>query len=194
MTPYFKESQREYSYRDYLQSPNEERWELIDGTPYLMSPAPPRIHEEITVQLTTEFSLFLRNKTCRVYTAPFDVRLPSGDEPDEEIKTVVQPDIVVVCDRSKLDDKGCKGAPDLIVEIISEYSAKRDKKEKFQLYERVGVKEYWIIHPEERMVEVYQLENGDHYGRPEVYSGDDQIKVGILPGLTIDLKMVFGNL
>lgn len=122
-----------------------------------MSPSPSRNHQEISVELLRQFSNYLIDKTCKVYAAPFDVRLPEGDENDTNIETVVQPDIAVICDKCKLDDKGCKGASDLIIEITSPSTARKDLKEKLFLYEKSGVKEYWIVHPTDKTVMVFKL-------------------------------------
>ncbi|MBI5418360.1 Uma2 family endonuclease [Candidatus Poribacteria bacterium] len=190
--PYpIKKQVQKYTYGNYLTWSEDERWELIDGVAYNMSPAPSRMHQEISSELFMQFANYLKDKSCKAYYAPFDVRLPKENEKDEEIDTVVQPDIVVVCDKSKLDDKGCKGAPDLIVEIISPYTNTKDLKEKFSLYEKVGVKEYWIVHPQDKIVMIFKLGKNKEYGKPEIYSKEDKIKVGILKGLTIDAKDVF---
>src|SRR5665647_2743669 len=122
-----------------------ERWELINGQAYNMTPAPSRRHQEISGQLHTLFNNYLRGKTCRIYAAPFDVRLPQMQESYEQTSTVVQPDLVVVCDKTKLDQQGCKGSPDLVMEITSPSTFQKDLKEKFNLYERVSVLEYWIV-------------------------------------------------
>jgi Uma2 family endonuclease len=186
-----KKTTEKYTYGDYLRWPEEERWELINGQAFAMTPAPSRRHQEIAGFLFTQFSLYLNQKTCRVYFAPFDVRLPEGDEADEEIATVVQPDIVIVCDPVKLDDRGCKGSPDLVVEIVSPNTGQKDLKEKFILYEKVKVKEYWIVHPVENTVMVFKLNETGQYGKPEMYGANDQIQVGIFNDLTIDLNLVF---
>ncbi|MBI5418361.1 Uma2 family endonuclease [Candidatus Poribacteria bacterium] len=182
---------QKYTYGDYINWPEDERWELIDGVAYNMSPAPSRIHQEISGELFYLIKEYLKDKTCKVYIAPFDIRLPKKNEKDEEIDTVVQPDIVVVCDKFKLDDKGCKGAPDLVIEIISPYTNSKDLKEKFSLYERSGVKEYWIVHPQDKIIMIFKLGKNKEYGKPEIYSKEDKIKVGILKGLTIDAKDIF---
>lgn len=191
MSPESKPKEENFTYSDYLKWPEDERWELINGVPYNMTPSPSRSHQEILVALLGKFYNFLEDKDCRVYVAPFDVRLPEGDENEEEIKTVVQPDLVVVCDRTKLDDKGCRGAPDLIVEITSPSTARKDLKEKFTLYERMGVKEYWIINPIDETVMVFHLDPQGQYGRPAVYAGEDNIRVGILDEFSIPLKDIF---
>jgi Uma2 family endonuclease len=116
--PQIDRNRKDYTYGDYLAWPEGERWEIIEGVPQMMA-APSRVHQEILTELLTQFSTYLRGKPCRVYPAPFGVRLPVGNEKDLDIPTVVEPDISIVCDQSKLDDQGCKGAPDLVVEIIS---------------------------------------------------------------------------
>ncbi|NLG84767.1 MAG: Uma2 family endonuclease [Firmicutes bacterium] len=182
-----------YTYGDYLTWPDDERWELIDGVPYNMSPAPSSSHQKVSGELFKQIAVYLTGKTCEVYAAPFDVRLPKGDEADELIETVVQPDLLVVCDPEKLDERGCKGAPDWIVEILSPQTAAKDMKIKRDLYERVGVREYWLVDPGNRTVEVYQSGDGGRYGRPEVYAAGDRVKVGVFPDLVIDLAAVFGG-
>lgn len=177
-----------YTYKDYLQWPEDERWELIDGVPYNMSPAPSKRHQEITGALFVEFYNYLKGKPCKVYIAPFDVRMAGEGESDDEASTVLQPDIVVICDRSKLDKRGCKGAPDLVVEVISPHTVKKDIIRKFDSYEKFGVKEYWIIRPEEETVTVFKLNKENKYGRPEIYCRADKIQVGIFNDLIISLE------
>ena len=180
-----------YTYRDYLEWPDGERWELIEGTAYNMTPAPSRSHQKISVALVKEIYQYLEGKKCEVYHAPFDIRLPEGDEEEGEIRTVVQPDIVVICDLSKLDEKGCKGSPDLVMEILSPSTASKDYITKLNLYEKNQVSEYWIIHPIDKIVMVYRLSENGKYGRPEVYSEADHVKVGIFDDLVVDLKGIF---
>jgi Uma2 family endonuclease len=188
-----KNEYNNYTYRDYLAWPEDERWEIIDGIPYMQA-TPSRIHQEISGELFSQIYNYLKAKPCRVYHAPFCVRLPKGDEKDEkDIKTVVEPDIVIVCDQSKLDDKGCKGTPDMIIEILSPSSVKKDRLEKFNKYEKAGVKEYWIVEPEGKLVSVFILENNKRYGRPEIYSEEDKVKVSLFEDLVIDLKPVFND-
>jgi Uma2 family endonuclease len=141
--------------------------------------------------LTSTFHTFLEDRDCRVYVAPFDVRLPEGEEQEDEIRTVVQPDLVVVCDPKKLDDKGCIGAPDLIVEITSPTTARKDLKEKLDLYERKGVREYWIFHPTDETVMVFRLNPQAQYGRPGMYAKEDSIPVGIFPDYSLALEKIF---
>ena len=182
-----------YTYGDYLTWLDDERWELIDGIPYNMTPAPSRSHQVISRELLLQIAIYLTGKTCEVYAAPFDVRLPKGDEEDELIETVVQPDLVVVCDPKKLDERGCRGAPDWVVEILSPETAAKDMKIKRDLYERVGVKEYWLIDPANKTVQIYTQGDDRRYGRPEVYAAGDQVKACIFPDLIIDLAKVFGG-
>ena len=188
-----KKTETKYTYGDYYYWPDNERWELIHGTAYCMSPAPSRSHQRISMELSGQLYKFLSDKPCEVYNAPFDVRFPEANESDEDIETVVQPDISVICDESKLDERGCRGAPDLIIEITSPSTISKDIKEKFYLYEQHGVKEYWIVYPLEKNVLVYKLASDGQYRKPEIYVDDDKIKVGILKGLTIDLALVFGK-
>jgi len=178
-----------FTYKDYLSWNDNKRWELIDGIAYDMSPAPSRSHQRISIELCRQLSTHLLDKSCQVYSAPFDVRLPKQSEP--EIDTVVQPDISVVCDNKKLDDKGCIGAPDIIIEITSPNTASKDLKEKFVIYEKHGVKEYWIIHPAEKTVLVFKLDDKGRYGKPDTYTSEDRIKVVSLDNLEIDLSTVF---
>ncbi|MBU1752413.1 Uma2 family endonuclease [bacterium] len=186
-----RKKEERYTYGDYLQWSDEERWELIDGVAYNMSPAPLRRHQKIVGELHRQISNYLIDKSCQVYVAPFDVRLPESDESDEEIETVVQPDIVVVCERNKLDDKGCKGSPDIVIEILSPYTAKKDFVTKYHLYERHKVKQYWIFDPDTKEVSIFKLNNNDKYGEPEDYKKEDTIKVDIFKDLEIDLRAIF---
>jgi len=180
-----------FTYDDYLKWDDALRWELIEGIPYLMSPAPTREHQRILGQIFTQINVYLRNKSCEVYPAPFDVRLPAKDEKDAEITTVVQPDITIICDKDKLDDKGCKGAPDLIIEILSPATAKKDLNEKFNLYESRGVKEYWVVFPLDKVIDIYQLNDDGKYEKAETYFKSDQIPISLFPGFNIDLEQVF---
>jgi Uma2 family endonuclease len=172
-----------YTYADYCTWDDDERWELINGEVYAMSPAPTTKHQGISVNLSGQLFNFLIGKPCRLFVAPFDVRLNAEDEDD----TVVQPDLVVICDLSKIDDKGCKGAPDLVVEILSPSTAKKDRITKLNVYQSVGVREYWIIDPETQTVQVCVFENGMMKG----YDDTETVPVTVLPGCAIDLQAVF---
>lgn len=184
--------ERNYSYADYLTWNGEERWEILDGTAYLQS-APSRIHQEISGELYRQFANYLQGKSCRVYHAPFCVRLDVEDN-DNDVKNVVEPDITIVCDSTKLDKRGCKGTPDLIIEILSPLTSKMDKVFKFNKYEKAGVKEYWILEPDQKIVSVFSLQLNDKYGRPEMYTDEDKAKISIFPDLEIDLNLVFAQL
>ena len=181
-----------YTYADYLEWDEKERVELIGGAPLMMAP-PSRKHQEISGEIYRQLANFLRGKGCRVYAAPFGVRLfERAEDGPEDVDTVVEPDITVVCDRDKLDDQGCKGAPDLIVEILSPSTQRRDRLTKLNLYQRAGVREYWIVNPEEKTVQVLLLENGNL--RPhEEYGQDSVAKVNVLDGCFIELSKVFSE-
>lgn len=185
------ESKTKYTYTDYLTWPEGERVEIIDGVPYLQA-APSTIHQEILMEVSRQIANHLSGQSCKIYPAPFCVRLTKDDKsPNEDITKVVEPDITIVCDPSKVDEKGCKGVPDMIVEIISPSSIKTDRIIKFNLYEKAGVKEYWIVEPDGKLVSVFLLQKTGRYGRPEVYSEEDQITLNIIPELTVDLSLVF---
>ena len=189
-----KSDTESWSYADYLVWPDDERWELINGIAYNMSPAPGTRHQRLSGALFNQIYNNLKGKQCEVFAAPFDVRL--SDSPatsDNYIDTVVQPDIAVVCDKSKLDERGCNGAPDLIVEILSPATAGHDLKIKYELYQRHGVKEYWIIHPAEKTLLVYQLDEQGRYGATGRFAGDDRVPVGLLGDLVVDLGEVFAE-
>jgi len=157
-----------------------------------MSPGPNRFHQELSGALFNQLYNHLKSRTCKVYAAPFDVRLPdSAGASDEETETVVQPDIVVVCDPDKLDERGCKGAPDLIVEILSPSTAQHDLKDKFYLYQRVGVKEYWVLHPTDKTLMVFKLNDNGEFGRPEMYVAGDRVALPLLGDLVVDLTELF---
>ena len=188
-----RKADRHYTYGDYKKWPDEERWELIDGVAWDMSPAPNRQHQGISGELFKQIINFLEDKPCEIYAAPFDVLLPELDETEEDnVSNVVQPDISVICDPEKLTDKGCTGAPDWIIEIESPFTAKRDMYHKFRLYERHGVREYWIVDPGNRYIHVYVLdEKGKYPEEPEVYLGGDSISCTVLEGLVIELDRLF---
>ncbi len=180
------------TYGEYLNWPEDERWEIIDGVLYDMSPAPSTKHQRVSRDLFVQIHSFLSEKPeCEAFFAPFDVRLPEKDEADEAIINVVQPDIVVICDLSKIDDKGCRGAPDWIIEVLSPFTSSKDHIAKRLLYERMGVREYWLVHPLDEMITIFIL-GADGKFEPSVFQeGKGQIKVTALPDLTLDLDAVF---
>ncbi len=181
---------RKQSYADYQTWPDDERYEIIDGIVYAMN-APLRIHQEILLELARQFANYLKGKPCKVYIAPFDVRFADRAKNENEIFDVVQPDLSVICDHEKLDDKGCLGSPDLVVEILSPSSASYDNIKKRALYEKYGVKEFWLVHPTDQLVTAYRLVNGA-YGRPEIFGIFNPACPALFPDLKIDLCEVFG--
>lgn len=180
-----------YTYADLLAWPADERWELIEGVPYNMTPAPSRRHQDILGALYAQFRALLLNGPYRVYFAPFDVRLPKPGENGMTASTVVQPDLAVICEQEKLDQRGAVGSPTLVIEILSAYTAKKDRQQKMWLYASSGIREYWIVSPSEKTVEVYKLREHGEYGAAAVYQYNDQLPVTVLPGLSIDLQQVF---
>lgn len=186
------EKEQSYTYADYLSWPEDVRAEIIDGTLYMQA-APSRIHQKILSELHRQIANYLVGKDCEVYPAPFHVVLSLEQETknEDESKNVVEPDITIVCDKSLLDEKGCKGTPDMIIEIVSPSTGRIDKMEKFNKYEQAGVKEYWIVEPQEKMVSVFTIQENGRYGRPALYTVQDNVKVTIFENLSIELSMVF---
>ncbi len=180
-----------YTYADILSWTGNTRWELIDGIAYDMTPAPTRRHQEISRALFRQIDRFLAGAACQIFYAPFDVRLPNAGEDAASATTVVQPDLVVICNPEQLDERGCVGSPTLIIEILSPTTFNKDLREKLRVYQHAGVPEYWIVWPEERIIMVFTLNEHHVYGAPTVYVGEEQLPVGVLPGLVIDLPGVF---
>lgn len=182
-----------YTYADVLTWDESERVELIDGEVFMMAPAPARVHQSISMELSRQIANYLRGKKCKVFPAPFDVRLfeEDGDFP-EDMDTVVEPDITVVCDPSKLDERGCKGAPDMVVEILSPSTQRHDRFTKFSLYQRAGVREYWIVDPNNKTAQSFILEDG-RYSVKEFGTVGDTMKVNVLEDCVIDLSEVFSE-
>lgn len=188
------EKNGKYTYVDYKTWPDSERWELIDGVAYNMSPAPRREHQKVSISLSSQIFISLEGKPCEVYSAPLDVKLSaiSGVD-DNDIDIVVQPDILVVCDSDKLDEEGCNGAPDWIIEILSPSTSYKDENEKLMLYEKYGVREYWIIQPGAKMVFMYILDEKGNYKKPIVAKRDEVVSSYAVPEVKIDLKKVFST-
>ena len=184
---------KKYTYADYLSWQFTERVELIKGWIYKMSPAPRRLHQRVSIKLTFEIMKFLDSCNCQVYKAPFDIRLKKNKGTDLEIDTVVQPDISVFCDLTKLDDRGGIGAPDLVVEITSDSTMKKDYNEKFNVYEENGVREYWIVNPDSQSMEVFTLRNEifESAGIYNIREGATHVNSIIFPDLKVDLIEVF---
>ncbi|MDR2041784.1 MAG: Uma2 family endonuclease [Tannerella sp.] len=186
---------KRYTYADYLTWVDHQARELLNGFIRLMSPAPTLTHAKITRTIFFELEHYVRknNGKCQVFTAPLDVRLTKkpGEVEDDQIDTVVQPDLCIVCDESKLDERGCLGAPDMVVEITSLSSQKYDWNEKFNLYESSGVKEYWVVSPKEKGVNVFLLQEDGKYDRGVVYEGETEVPVKTLAGLRVSLGTIF---
>lgn len=178
-----------YSYQDYLSWPEGERIELIRGIPYAMSPAPRREHQRLVSTIHGQMYQSLRGGPCQIYPAPFDVKLTADTE--DARPTVVQPDLTVVYDPGKLTEQGMTGPPDLVIEIVSPDSGFHDRSRKFDLYRDSGVREYWIVDPDERVVEIYRLEGAGSYRRVGAFGGTDTITAGITDAIVVDLAEVF---
>lgn len=182
-----------YTFADVLTWDEGERVEIINGEAFMMAP-PSSYHQEISMELARQLANFLEGKKCKVYPAPFGVRLfeRDGDSP-EDVDTMVEPDISVVCDRSKIDKHGCKGAPDLVVEILSPSSLRHDRLVKLDLYQRAGVREYWIVDPEHKTVQVFLPDTSGSLRLYEDYGLKDIAKVNVLDGCFIELSKVFSE-
>lgn len=181
-----------YSYADYLQWQFGETLELIKGKISLMSLAPRRQHQRISFNLSRLLGNTLSNKTCQIYAAPFDVCLPDSSPTTDHkrIHTVVQPDLSVICDLTKLDDRGCLGAPDLVVEITSPATIKKDFNEKYGLYETAGVGEYWIVVPEGNFLHQYVLNPQARFELMGIFEKDDRIQSYLFDNLSFQLKEI----
>ena len=184
------EQPRRYTYGDIMAWEDGKRYELYDGVPLALA-SPTDVHQLILMELGAQLHGFLRGKPCRVYPAPFDVRLFDADEDKpEDSENVVQPDLMVVCDPSKVDRHGVHGAPDLVIEILSPSTRGIDRLKKYNLYERAGVREYWIVDPETRSAAVHTLTEGK-YGSPDIYVNGASVPVGIFEDFSVDLSAVF---
>lgn len=179
---------KRYTYADYLTWQFADRVELIMGKVFNMSPAPSSQHQYITGAICSGIYQFLRNKPCKVFPAPFDVSLPDASGISQ---TVVQPDITVICDPSRITEQGCNGAPDLVVEVISKSSVKKDLHEKYGIYEKAGVKEYWIVQPQDRSLIIFTLTEAGQYQPSKPLTKGDIATSQVLPGLEIDLDELF---
>lgn len=150
-----RKMERPYTFADYKNWPADEKWELIGGVAWNMSPAPSRKHQWVVMELGSLIRNFLKGKSCQVYPAPFDVYFYESGQEESEINNIVQPDLVVVCSKEKLERRGCFGSPDLVVEILSPWTNKKDLNEKFNLYEQYGVREYWVLDPGFETLQIY---------------------------------------
>ncbi len=178
-----------FTWADYQQWPDEHRCEIIDGQIYDMTPAPGTAHQEVSANLMYEFCGFFKDKPCKVFAAPFDVRLAEKKETGNSCSNVVQPDISIICDQKKIDEKGCAGAPDLVVEILSSSTASKDQVKKRRLYERHGVKEYWLIHPIERYAHIYALKDA-RYEFIGVFDDEATLESQIFTGLAVKMAEI----
>jgi len=184
---------KQYTYADYLTWLDDKSRELINGFIHMMS-APRLEHANVHSNIFGNLKFILKKNEgkCKIFSAPFDVRFPkNGEIEDKKIFTVVQPDICVVCDLSKLDKRGCCGAPDMIVEILSPSTLKRDMREKYDLYEESGVKEYWIVSPEAQTINIFLLQQDGKYNNGTIYEFEEKVPVHIFDNYLIDLKDIF---
>lgn len=179
-----------YTYDDYMSWTFPERVELYRGKPQQLSPGPNRRHQEISTKLQGNMFMYFNESGCFLYSAPFDVRLPVSSKPGK-VDTVVQPDLCVICDKHKLDKQGCNGAPDLVVEILSPGNPAREIREKFDLYQASGVKEYWLVQPPMDSVVIYVLNDEGKFIGLQPLSLEDDLKSGLFPGLVIPLRRIF---
>ena len=173
-----------HNYADYLQW-TDNNYELIEGDAYFMAPAPNIEHQEVAGEIYRQIANTLVGKKCRAFMAPLDVRLPTKNEADEQINTVVQPDVLVVCDANKLDRRGVRGAPDWILEVLSPATASHDQIKKRDLYERHGVREYWLVHPTDRVLTIYLLQ-GKQFAKPEIVELTGQTAITVLEDVVIE--------
>ncbi|HAA10462.1 MAG TPA: Uma2 family endonuclease [Cytophagales bacterium] len=181
-----------YNYKDYLSWNEGERWELIDGIAYNMSPGPSTLHQRISRDLSRTIGNYLEGNTCELFSAPFDVILAEANQTAEESSTVVQPDIAIFCNPKKIKAQGAHGAPDWVIEILSPGTANKDQYEKLLLYQTHGVREYWIVDPEEEIVKIHRLDKElKRYTLPQTHDRSDAVSSSVLPELTISLEEVF---
>jgi Uma2 family endonuclease len=183
---------KSYTYADYLTWNFQERLEILKGKIFKMSPAPSRKHQEISAKIFRKFDRYFENKPCNIYYAPFDVRLKNFKKStsDKEITTVFQPDICVICDKEKLDDRGCIGAPDLIIEILSPGNSKKEMDIKFDLYEENAVKEYWIVEPFQKSILIYTLQNNKYIGLKPI-AEEGFVHSPLFPELSFNVEEIF---
>lgn len=180
-----------YSYANYLTWLFDDRVELIKGKVFKMSPAPSPLHQEVSASISYNLYHYLKNKPFKVYYAPFDVRFPKESLADKDIYTVLQPDICVICDTSKIDDRGCIGAPDIVIEILSPGNNKTELLNKYRVYEEFGVKEYWVVSSIEKTFLKYMLDSNGKYQPSRLFTLSEKVYSGILPGFELDLDEVF---
>ncbi len=185
-----RKKKNEYSYGDYLSWADNGRYEIIEGVVYDMTPAPTPSHQRLLGKLYLKVAGFLEGKECEVFIAPLDVLLPEDDEPDEKVKTVVQPDLLVVCNAQKITSRGCRGAPDWVIEVLSPSTASKDQILKRRIYEKAGVREYWVVHPTDRTIMVYRLTKAK-LTFVDTYDDQAELKVACLAGLLLQTSEIF---
>jgi Uma2 family endonuclease len=189
-----KRDTHHHTYADYLMWSDSHGNELVDGTAYVRQPpAPSPSHQEIVGEIYRQAANAVQNKACRIYIAPFDVRLPKSTEEDGQVDTVVQPDVLIVCDLRKIDARGMRGAPDWVAEVLSPSTASHDRIVKLPAYQRAGVREVWLIHPIDCELTIYLLEQGC-YGPPTVLELKGQTQLTAVPDVTIDWDLVLAKM
>jgi len=182
-----------YTFADYRHWPDDVRYELVDGAAFMMAPAPSVDHQTLAFEVGRQLGNALEGHPCRVLLAPVDVLLAKAGEADDAVDTVVQPDVLVVCDPQKVTPRGIRGAPDWVLEVISPASASHDQIVKLAAYERAGVREYWLAHPADRVLTIYRLD-GTAYGRPQIVELAGATPIGVLPAVTIRWEPVVARL
>ena len=183
-----RKMEQHYTYGDYRQWPEDERWELIDGVAYSMG-GPTITHQEISGELFIQLKNYLKGKPCKVYSAPLDVFFPRlKEQREDDVDTVVQPDILVLCDNEKGRERGVWGAPDLVVEILSPSTSRKDQHEKFDLYQRSGVKEYWVIEPKGRWLQQYVMGADGLFGVEITFEGKGVLTSVVLPEFALEVS------
>ncbi|MGN7989946.1 Uma2 family endonuclease [Pedobacter sp. 22226] len=183
-----------YSYASYLNWLFPERVELIAGKIFKMSPAPSSVHQVVVGNIFLKLGNFLKKQPCKVFISPFDVRFPRESKDDKEIFTVLQPDICVICDRSKIDVRGCIGAPDLVVEVLSPGNTRMELLNKYHVYEEFGVKEYWIVSQSDQNILIYTLNEGGKFQPSKIFTLSEKITSTVLPGFELALDDIFEDM
>jgi len=180
-----------YSYANYLTWLFDDRVELIKGKVFKMSPAPSPLHQEISVNISSALHKHLKNTPCKIYYAPFDVRFPGESKADKDIFTVLQPDICVICDPGKIDSRGCIGAPNIVIEILSPGNNRTELLNKYNIYQEFGVKEYWVVSPGDKTLLKYTLDINGKYQPSKLFTLSEKVYSEVLPGFELDLDAVF---